>query len=168
MGQEFNQFPEQKIRHFKDWNWFLEEPREDSEDDQADEREIQRSRKGKRKKKTCEVDDDDWTGESMNEEVVVTKLRNGKRPKYSTRSKGRQKLCKDTSCKKSVSQKTISADEDENYEEDEDDDTLGGFIVNDDKLEEEEVGDDNDIDDEEEEEEDYDEDGDDDNGEEDT
>ncbi|XP_058068877.1 uncharacterized protein LOC131218210 [Magnolia sinica] len=155
VGQEFNRYPGQKIRDIKDWDWFLEEPSENSEDGEIIDEEIPKGRKvGRRKKKGEGNNDEDWMGESEDEKVLISKLKSAKRPKFSiTRSKDEQKPCKDTlGGKTSMPQKTNGADKDA------DDDNLGGFIVDDDDLEEEEEHDD-DIDEEEEEEYDDDDDG---------
>ncbi|XP_077216965.1 SMAD/FHA domain-containing protein [Tasmannia lanceolata] len=141
MGQEFNHYPKQKIRDMKDWDWFLEDQRENSKDDEASEEEMPKGRKGERRKNKGEDnDDDDWTGDSEDDKVLVAKFRSAKRPKYSmTRSKDTEKTSKNSQGrKKSMHPKTVRANEDEHDDEDEDEDYLGGFIVNDDDLGEEE------------------------------
>ncbi|KAI3977818.1 hypothetical protein MKX01_008253 [Papaver californicum] len=164
MGHEFDNYPKHKIRGIKDMDWFLEEQKQDSEDDEGN-RAKKRNRLG-RKKKGNVMEDDDWTGESEDEKVSVSKMRMEKRPKYSkTRSKDKNGKILDVGSSKSSSwNSTIHAnDEDEEEDEEEDDETLGGFIVDDEGLdeEEEEIDDDDTIDEEEEEEEDYNEDDDD-------
>ncbi|RZC59852.1 hypothetical protein C5167_007154 [Papaver somniferum] len=181
VGHEFDKYPKHRIRGIKDLDWFLEEQKQDSEDDEGN-----RSRKRKglgRKKKHNAMEDDDWTGESEDEKVSISKLRMDKRPKYTkTRSKDKNGKTLDVGSSKSSSQKnTIHANEededdetldededdetlggfivDETLDEDEDDETLGGFIVDDEGLDEEEEEEENDEDiiDEEEEEDDDDE-----------
>ncbi|KAL7222025.1 hypothetical protein ACSBR1_023862 [Camellia fascicularis] len=135
MGHEFDRYPKDMIRHAKTWEWFLEQPNEDSEDDVPD----NKGNKGvRRKRKKSEGnDDDEWTGEREDDKELITKLRKVQRPKYSTRSKDCDKPTKDTRINiHSVQKKTIGANEED--EEEEDDDTLGGFIVKDDDLKEEE------------------------------
>ncbi|KAI3929912.1 hypothetical protein MKW98_004066 [Papaver atlanticum] len=161
IGHEFDNYPKHRIRGIKDLDWFLEEQKQDSEDDEGN-----RSKKRKglgRKKKHNVMEDDDWTGESEDEKVSVSKLRMDKRPKYTkTRSKDKNGKIQDVGTSKSSSRKnTIHAndehedEDDETLDEDEDDETLGGFIVDDEGLDkEEEEEDDEDIIDEDEEEDD--------------
>ncbi|XP_002521393.2 protein PXR1 [Ricinus communis] len=138
IGHEFDCYPKQRIKDANNWDWFIEEPEQDSEDD--DER-FENNKKRKREKKSgdnYDDDDDDWSGESEEDKVIVGKISKVERSKYSTRSKDRKnktKTCKDTARKKdSLQKKTMSIDNDE------DDETLGGFIVNDADEEEEENG----------------------------
>ncbi|KAI3868202.1 hypothetical protein MKW92_015923 [Papaver armeniacum] len=164
MGHEFDKYPKHRIRGIKDLDWFLEEQKQDSEDDEGN---GSRKRKGLGRKKKHNVrEDDDWTGESEDEKVSISKLRMDKRPKYTkTRSKDKNGKTLDVGSSKSSSRKnTIHANEededDETLDEDEDDETLGGFIVDDEGLdeeEEEEEENDEDIIDEEEEDDDDDE-----------
>ncbi|MCL7030409.1 hypothetical protein MKW94_029269 [Papaver nudicaule] len=147
MGHEFDNFPRHKIRGIKDMDWFLEEQKQDSEDDEEN-RSKKRKRFGRKKNDNAMEDDDDWTGESEDEKVTISKLGLGKRPK--TRSKDKNGKIQDVgSSKNSSRKKTIHAND-----EDEDDETLGGFIVDDEGVDEEEENDDDTDDEEEEEEED--------------
>ncbi|KAL6972704.1 hypothetical protein U1Q18_026877 [Sarracenia purpurea var. burkii] len=155
MGHEFDHYPKKMIRHAKTWNWFLEEPKEDSEDDDLSDTKRKKFSRGKRKKAEGN-DDGEWTGESEDDKEIITKSRKVQRPKYSTRSKDSNKLIKDTRItKRALQKKTIGANKFD--EEDKDDDTLGGFIVKDDDVEEQEI-DESEEEEEEEEEEDYDDD----------
>ncbi|MED6125468.1 hypothetical protein PIB30_068778 [Stylosanthes scabra] len=129
IGHEFDEYPKGKIRNAKDWEWFLEEGRKDiDEDEDEDEEGKQRRRNMKRKQKKKGKDDEEWGGQSDDEDMnLVSNMSKGKRPCYSTRSKDRQGAT--TSSKP----KTVTNDDDD------DDETLGGFIVNDeenDQLEE--------------------------------
>ncbi|KAM1016877.1 hypothetical protein ACFX2I_046432 [Malus domestica] len=137
MGHEFDHCPKQMIRDVKKWNWFLEEPGKEGDDDDGFER---KERRGVRRKrgKGEENEDDEWTGESEADEEAVAKLRKVNTPKYSTRSKARNKPQKDTKRGKcSAHKKTPGVDEE--GMEDEDDETLGGFIVAEEDMEEDEL-----------------------------
>ncbi|VVA24047.1 PREDICTED: mitotic apparatus p62 [Prunus dulcis] len=145
MGHEFDPYPKQMICDVKKWNWFLEEPRKESENDDEFE---QKERKGapRKRKKGEENEDEEWTGESEADEELVAKFRKVNKTKYSTRSKASFKPQKDTKCgsKSSVlKKKTTSLGEE--------DETLGGFIVGEEDLEEEEELEETDEDEEEEE-----------------
>ncbi|CAL9009792.1 unnamed protein product [Prunus brigantina] len=144
MGHEFDPYPKQMIRDVKKWNWFLEQPRKEIDND--DEFEL-KERKGvpRKRKKGEENEDEEWTGESEVDEELVAKFRKVNKPEYSTRSKASFKPQKDTKCgsKSSVQKKKTSSLGEE-------DETLGGFIVGEEDLEEEEL-DETDEDDEEEE-----------------
>ena len=156
MGHEFGSYPKRMIRDMKSWNWFLEEPCKDSEDDEVCEK--KRGTRGKRKQAGDNNDDDDWMGESDEDKEIVAKTRKNQRPRYSTRSKDYNKTLKDAVSSKNSMKKTSGDNneyEDEDNDETEDEDTLGGFIVKDNEEEEEEEMDD---DEEEEEEEDFEED----------
>lgn len=143
MRHEFDQYPKGMIRNVENWEWFLEEPSKESEDE--DDFEDKRKMKGKRKV-FRDNKDDEWTGDSDDDKELVAKVGKGKKPRYSARSKdnrGPKRDIKDTSV-------------DENDEEDDDDDddeTLGGFIVTDEEDEDEEQNNDNEDEEEEEEEE---------------
>ncbi|OIW03773.1 hypothetical protein TanjilG_30049 [Lupinus angustifolius] len=154
MGQEFDRYPKSMIRNVKNWQWFLEEPLKDS-DNEEDYGKERREMKRKRKNGKDNVEDDEWTGESEDDKDIVAKVRKGKRPGYSTRSKD----CKgpNRGTKGSINskpKKATSVNETvEEEEEDDDDETLGGFIVDDaddqeeEKFdEEEEFEDDDDVD----------------------
>ncbi|PSR96169.1 RNA polymerase-associated protein [Actinidia chinensis var. chinensis] len=127
IGHEFNHYPKQMIRHANTWDWFLDERKEESEDDEVSDKKGKIGARRKRKKGEGN-DDDEWMVENEDDKELITKIRKVQRPKYSTRSTDREKTNKG-----SVQKKTISVNED-----DEDDDTLGGFIVTNDNMEEEE------------------------------
>ncbi|KAK3018691.1 hypothetical protein RJ639_003122 [Escallonia herrerae] len=157
LGKEFDSYPKKMIRDPENWDWFLEEHGENSEDEEAGKKE--RRKGGRRKRKKGEgVDDDEWTGDSEEDKELTTSLRKAQRSKYSTRSKDRYKTIKDTRTNRKSRQKKSTPAKDSDIDDDEeggdeDDDTLGGFIVDD---EEDEV--ENEEDEYEEEEEDFDED----------
>ncbi|KAK7261694.1 hypothetical protein RIF29_28011 [Crotalaria pallida] len=142
MGHEFDHYPKGRIRNVKDWEWFLEEPSKDSEDE-GERREMRR----KRKKGKGNIGDDEWTGESEDDKDIVAKIRKGKRPGYSTRSKdtkGSNKNAKggrSSKRKKATSvNETVDNEEEEGgggEADDDDDETLGGFIVDDEENDQE-------------------------------
>ncbi|XP_004303650.1 PREDICTED: ABC transporter F family member 4 [Fragaria vesca subsp. vesca] len=135
MGHEFDQYPKQMIRDIKNWDWFLEEPRKESDDDEY---EGKGRRGGRRKRKKGEEDDnEEWTGDSEVDAEFVAKLRKVNKPKYSTRSKAHNEPQKKAKGSKSSVQKMTSAADEEGIDDD-DDETLGGFIVGEDGLEDEE------------------------------
>ncbi|KAK9066117.1 hypothetical protein SSX86_015519 [Deinandra increscens subsp. villosa] len=154
MGHEFDCYPKKLIHDIRNWNWFLEEPSDDrDEDDDDDENSEKKSRKSasKKRKKGGRKDDDDddddiWKGESEEDVELIKKSRNDLKPKYSTRSKDKNK--KGTGASKRAKDNAASNgdDDDEEEEEEEDEETLGGFIVDD-----EDIGEGNEEDDEEEE-----------------
>lgn len=130
IGHELDCYPKQRIKDARSWDWFLEEPEQDSEGGESSERKKKNGR-GKRKKKVGGNDDnygDDWSGESEDDEVVG-KIIKVDRPKYSTRSKGLDKPRQDTKRERVSARKT-----------NEDDETLGAFIVDDDEEEGEQGG----------------------------
>ncbi|KAL7152395.1 hypothetical protein ABFS83_04G094500 [Erythranthe nasuta] len=152
IGHEFDSYPTKMIRNIKNWDWFLEEARKDSDDDDEDDykgNKGKRSLKRKRKKGT-ENEDEEWTGESEDEKVLINKSK-GQKGKYITRSKDRGNMIKVTSKSRSPIGNRIREVDDEDEEEDDDevDETLGGFIVGDENLEDEEEIDDEDEDEEE-------------------
>ncbi|XP_022715145.1 HIV Tat-specific factor 1 homolog [Durio zibethinus] len=133
MGHEFDQYPNQRIRNIKNWDWFLEEYEKGKDSEDGDDEAVEGRRRGSKGKKRRKGDnDDDWTGESEDEiKEVTTKGRNVRRSVYSTRSKDRGMLKKDGGKNRSYAQKkTICAGEEGGV--DDDDETLGGFIVEDD------------------------------------
>ncbi|KAF1886631.1 hypothetical protein Lal_00045864 [Lupinus albus] len=153
MGQEFDRYPKSMIRNVKDWQWFLEEPSKDSENEEDYGKE-RREMKRKRKKGKDNVEDDEWTGESEDDKDIVAKMRKGKRPGYSTRSKDCKGPNRDTKgSTNSKRKKVTSVNETVEEEEDDDGETLGGFIVDDvddqeeEKFDEEEELEDDDDDD---------------------
>lgn len=138
MGHEFDHYPKQMIRDIKYWDWFLEEPRRDSDDDEYLEK---RGKRGvmRKERKAEGNNDDDWTGESDDDKELVAKLRKVEKPKYSTRSKDCDKPHKEAKARKSSWQKkTGGANQGDVENKNEDDETLGGFIVVDDDVEQEE------------------------------
>jgi hypothetical protein len=158
MGHEFDSYPKGRIRAPKDWNWFLEETKRSS-DDEEDEVSNSRGRSKalgwNKKSRDGEGDDEDWTDESDDEKESLARCPSVKRSKYVTRSKDPKKPRQEYSKGKGGD----NDDEDEGVEEEEDeeDETLGGFVVNDeddepmeelsDKEEEEEEFDDEEDDD---------------------
>ncbi|KAL7114067.1 hypothetical protein ACP275_04G097300 [Erythranthe tilingii] len=146
IGHEFDSYPMKMIRDIKNWDWFLEEARKDSDDDEDDNEGKKGKRSVKRKrKKGVENEDEEWTGESEDEKVLINKSK-GQKGKYITRSKDHGKTSKVTSKSKSPIGNRIGEVDDEDEEEDDDevDETLGGFIVGDENLEDEEEIDDED------------------------
>ncbi|KAL3528621.1 hypothetical protein ACH5RR_007943 [Cinchona calisaya] len=134
IGKEFDSYPKKMIRDIKNWDWFLEEGGEVSEEDEFDK--DKRKKDGRRKRKKGGEDENEvWTGESEEEKELLLKATKVGKPKYLTRSKDRGKLAKDTGKGTNSRQKNTRRVDDE--EEDEDDETLGGFIVDNDELEEE-------------------------------
>lgn len=75
----------------KTWNWFLEEPNEDSDEDEVSHKKGKKGLRRKRKKDEGN-DDDEWTGESEDDKEVIAEVRKVQKPKYSTRSKERGNL----------------------------------------------------------------------------
>ncbi|KAI3763385.1 hypothetical protein L1987_53842 [Smallanthus sonchifolius] len=148
MGHEFDCYPKKLIRDLRNWNWFLEEPNKDS--DEEDENSEKKSKKvviKKRKKGGSGDDDDVWTDESEEDVELIKKSRNDLKPKYSTRSKDKNR--KGAGASKSVKDNAKAMSDDEEVEDDdeeEEDETLGGFIIDD-----EDIGEGNEEDDEEEE-----------------
>ncbi|XP_023882784.2 uncharacterized protein LOC111995112 [Quercus suber] len=134
MGHEFDHYPKQMFRDIRNWDWFLEEPKRDSDDDEYLEKSGKRGVMKRRRKAAGNDDDDDFTGESGDDKELVAKLRKVDKPQYSTRSKDRDKPLKEAKgCKNSLQKTTSGANE-----EDDDDETLGGFIVEEDDVEQEE------------------------------
>ncbi|RLM56008.1 high mobility group nucleosome-binding domain-containing protein 5 [Panicum miliaceum] len=133
MGHEFDSYPKGRIRAPKDWNWFLEETKRTS-DDEDDEISNRRGRsKGwgqNKKKKDGEGEDEDWTDESEDEKESLARGPGVKRSKYVTRSKGPKKPRQEIS--KAKGGDDDDEDEEVGEEGDEEDETLGGFVVNDD------------------------------------
>lgn len=132
IGHEFDQYPKEKIREMKNWDWFLEEPRKDSdEDDEVTDKRKKRGMRRRRKKATKNDDDEDeWTGESEEDKEVIAKVKKMQKPTYSTRSKDHDKPQKGMKDGRSLVQKKAVPEKAEESE-DEDDPTLGGFLVND-------------------------------------
>ncbi|XP_044478787.1 histone-lysine N-methyltransferase SETD1B-like [Mangifera indica] len=136
IGHEFDQYPKGMICDISKWDWFLEEPRKDSdeEDDACDQRYKRGVRRKRGKAKDNADDEDDWTGESEEDKELITKVQRVPRSTYSTRSKDRGKAQKGTKNSKILAQNNgTPAMGDET--DDEDDPTLGGFIVDDEDME---------------------------------
>lgn len=132
MGHEFDYYPKKMIRDIKNYDWFLEEPGRDSDDDACLEKRVKRGVMKKRRKAEGN-DDDNWMGESDDDAELVAKLRKIERPKYPTRSKEHKRSHKDAKPRRNLAQKKAIGDAN-----DDDDETLGGFIVDDDDVEQEE------------------------------
>ncbi|KAM7254552.1 hypothetical protein ACFE04_003932 [Oxalis oulophora] len=160
IGHEFDQYPRRMMPNVKDWDWFLEEPRKNSDDDGG---EVKRGIGRKRKKTTGhrDDDDDDWTSDEDEDKDQIAKARKVPGRKYSTRSKDTRKPRKDSRLDQlSTQRRSVEMEDNEEGEDDdideEDDETLGGFIVDDNKEVEPEEESDYDNDEEEEEDEDED------------
>ncbi|KAI3463265.1 hypothetical protein Pfo_019928 [Paulownia fortunei] len=159
IGHEFDSYSKKMIRDIKNWDWFLEETGKDSEGDEDEGKKGKGSGRRKRKK-AMENDNEEWSGESEDDKVLINNSRKAQMPKYMTRSKDHGKPNKDTSkskiptgkkntdgkpskdtskSKSPTGKKNRDVDDED---EDDDDETLGGFIVDDENLEEEEeIGD---------------------------
>jgi len=136
MKHEFDQYPKGMIRNVENWEWFLEEPSKESEDE--DDFEEKRKMKGKRKVFRGN-EDDEWTGDSEDDKDPVAKVGKGKKPRYSTRSKDNRGPNRDIKASSnSKRRKATSVDENDEEDDDDDDETLGGFIVTDEEDEDEE------------------------------
>ncbi|CAL5039053.1 unnamed protein product [Urochloa decumbens] len=131
MGHEFDSYPK-GIHAPKDWNWFLEETKRSS-DDEDDEVNNGRGRSKalgrNKKKKDGEGEDDDWTYVSEDEKESLARGPSVKRSKYVTRSKDPKKPRQEDS--KLKGRDNDNKDEEVEEAEDEEDETLGGFVVND-------------------------------------
>uniref|UniRef100_A0A0E0LCR9 FHA domain-containing protein n=1 Tax=Oryza punctata TaxID=4537 RepID=A0A0E0LCR9_ORYPU len=127
MGHEFDSYPKGRIRPPKDWNWFLEEVRKGSDDEDDEGGKLKG--KGANKKNDGQREDEDWTGESDDEKDALSRGCSVKRSKYVTRSKEPKKPRKETAETKGKN-KNNGDEVDEGDEDDEEDETLGGFIVN--------------------------------------
>ncbi|KAK2425166.1 ABC transporter F family member [Trifolium repens] len=149
MKHEFDQYPKGMLRNAKNWDWFLEEPSKESEDE--DDSDVTRKIRGKRKV-FKDNEDDEWTCDSEDDKDLVAKMGKGKKPRYSTRSK--DKRGSNSNVKASNNSKRQKATSGDETDDDDDDETLGGFIVTDDEDEDEEQNNDDDDDEEEFEEED--------------
>ncbi|XP_054784562.1 uncharacterized protein LOC129291301 [Prosopis cineraria] len=134
MGHEFDHYPKDMIRNVKSWNWFLEEPGKDSEDEDDFEEQRTAIRRKRKKAKGNGDEDDDWVESEEDVDLIANtrKVRSG----YSTRSKDQNKQTKDNKGSKSSGRKKAPRV----YEivEDEGDETLGGFIVDDEEEGQEE------------------------------
>ncbi|KAF8648309.1 hypothetical protein HU200_064889 [Digitaria exilis] len=131
MDHEFDSYPKGRIRAPKDWNWFLEETKRnsDDEDDKVSSRRCRSKGWGRNKKKDGEGEDENWTDESEDEKESLARGSSVKRAKYATRSKDPKKPRQENS--KAKSGDSNDEDEEVEEEEDEEDETLGGFVVND-------------------------------------
>ncbi|PKU73367.1 uncharacterized protein LOC110097402 [Dendrobium catenatum] len=136
-GHEFDRYPRHKIRPFKDWNWFLEDPRGVSNEyDEEDDAFGAMTGKHQKKKKGGDNDDEDWDGENQDVNTLAANPGSAKRPRYSTRSKDSKKQLVNIPGHKKLVIKGFNGGQKEVGNED--DETLGGFIVGDDDVEEEE------------------------------
>ncbi|GKA18257.1 hypothetical protein Tco_0698094 [Tanacetum coccineum] len=138
IGHEFDHYPKKMIRDIRNWDWFLEEHKEeDSDEDEVSDRKLKKGKRRKRKKGGANYDEDDdvWTGESEEDAELIKKLKNDNKPKYSTRSKDQKKSKKGASTSKSGKDTTKSSAMDVDVEDDDEtDETLGGFIVDDEDV----------------------------------
>ncbi|VFQ67013.1 unnamed protein product [Cuscuta campestris] len=77
MGHEFDGYPKDMIHDIKNWDWDLEESRDDE------------GRRGRKRRKSDKSEDDEWRVES-DEKEEMAKSRRAEMPKYmtTTRSKG--------------------------------------------------------------------------------
>ncbi|XP_020223671.1 uncharacterized protein LOC109805842 [Cajanus cajan] len=139
MGHEFDHYPKGMIRNATNWEWFIEEPGKDSDEEEEFEK-GRRKMRGKRKFGKVN-EDDEWTGDSEDDKDLVANVRKGKQPRYSTRSKGGKGGNKDTKASKNSKQKKAASVGETVEEEDDDDETLGGFIVTDEDADKEEEND---------------------------
>ncbi|XVF74408.1 hypothetical protein PTKIN_Ptkin13bG0108100 [Pterospermum kingtungense] len=149
IGHEFDQYPKQRIRNIKNWDWFLEENGKGKDSDDDDDGETEgRGRGGKGRKRNKGDNDDKWTGESEDEiKEVIGRGRKVRRAVYSTRSKDPDKSKKDVGKNRSSEQKkTVATGEEGGV--DEDDETLGGFIVDDDDDDDAELEEESELDEE--------------------
>lgn len=134
------------LSDISNWDWFLEESKQESDEEEVNERKRKKSTRKRRKKSGEDDDDEVWTGESEEDAEIIKKMKNVPKPKYSTRSK-EQKQNKGASTSKSAMSTTKKyakddyGDDDVDEDEDEEDETLGGFIVDDGDIGEENVED---------------------------
>ncbi|KAI4331278.1 hypothetical protein MLD38_029477 [Melastoma candidum] len=151
VGHEFDSYPRHMLREVNDWDWFLEEPSKEWDDgrDESDEARARSRRKRKRMKKAkgdAMEEDEEWMGESEEDEEVLRKVSKAKKGVYLTRSRDPLKPTKkarDGGESSSMQKGRADHLEVEDDEDDEDDDeTLGGFIVYDDDAEPEAENDD--------------------------
>lgn len=124
MGHEFDCYPKKMIRHIRNWDWFIDEPGEDSENNDVGGRR-------KRKKGGGGELDEEWTGEGEEDKEVITKARKFQGPKYLTRSMDNDRAIKGAKIGRNYGQKNNEVEEEEEEEEDE---TLGGFIVDEENV----------------------------------
>ncbi|GKD67972.1 hypothetical protein Tco_1322062, partial [Tanacetum coccineum] len=104
IGYEFDHYPKKMIRDIRNWDWFLEEHKEeDSDEDEVSDRKLKKGKRRKRKKGGANDDEDDdvWTGESEEDAELIKKLKNDNKPKYSTISKDQKKSKKGASTSRS-------------------------------------------------------------------
>ncbi|XP_030969663.1 uncharacterized protein LOC115989934 [Quercus lobata] len=76
MGHEFDHYPKQMLRDIRNWDWFLEEPKRESDDDEYLEKSAKRGVMKRRRKAAGNDDDDDFTGES-DDERSLSKTKKG-------------------------------------------------------------------------------------------
>ncbi|GAB2227502.1 hypothetical protein Droror1_Dr00009324 [Drosera rotundifolia] len=154
IGHEFDSYGKQMIHDLKNFNWFLDDHKEDVGDDEDSENEKRgrRSKRKKAKRKHDHADDEDWISDTGDGELIG-KARKVQRPDYHTRSKDHYKAHANSGIRKGSIRKNCTRFS--TAKEDEEDETLGGFIVDTDEVED---ADKTDVDeeDEEDEEEDFD------------
>ncbi|KAF3333417.1 transcription initiation factor TFIID subunit 7 [Carex littledalei] len=134
-GHEFDKYSKGTIRPMKNWNWYLDTPKENSDsenekDDFTDEASTSKNKNGRAgKKRGKEEGDEDWTVVSEEEKDLIAKDASSlKGSKYTTRSKDLKKPRKET----------VKDEDDSTVQNEEvDDETLGGFIVTGEEEEEE-------------------------------
>ncbi|CAH9056029.1 unnamed protein product [Cuscuta epithymum] len=143
IGHEFDAYPKKMIKDIKNWDWDIEEPGDESENDEG-------GRKRWKRKRSCKNDedgddDDEWRGESEEEEEkeAVNKSSKSQVAKFmTTRSKDYGKPSKGSGKEKLLAQTESIGDEDSDDEDS--DETLGGFIVVDEEIGEDDTADDDD------------------------
>ncbi|CAH1442464.1 unnamed protein product [Lactuca virosa] len=147
VGHEFDHYPKKMLSDVSNWDWFLEEPKQESDEEEVNERKRKKSTRKRRKKSGEDDDDEVWTGESGEDAEIIKKMKNAPKPKYSTRSKEQKQNKKGASTSKSAMYTTKKyakddyGDDDVDEDEDEEDETLGGFIVDDGDIGDENVED---------------------------
>ncbi|CAI9267574.1 unnamed protein product [Lactuca saligna] len=87
VGHEFDRYPMKMLSDISNWDWFLEEPKQESDEEEVNVRKRKKSTRKRRKKSGEDDDDEVWTGESEEDAEIIKKMKNAPKPKYSTRSK---------------------------------------------------------------------------------
>ncbi|KAL9262742.1 hypothetical protein AKJ16_DCAP14459 [Drosera capensis] len=134
IGHEFDSYGKQMIYDLKNFNWFLDDAKEDVGDDEDSENEKKgrRSKRKKAKRKHDHADDGDWISDTGDDELIG-KARKIRRPDYHTRSKDHYKAHENLGIRIGSIRKNSTRVS--TAKEDEDDETLGGFIVDTDGVE---------------------------------